>query len=172
MAAPSNLRSHRRPITRPLRNGPHPQLYRDVRNIHPHQKILLNSSHSIFPTPSIPILNSASTLGLVFLMFLVGLEMDISGLRENLKPALAVAFLGMALPFGLGCALAVGLYGHFQKAEEGGGRFGVYALFIGLALAITAFPILARILMVRFPQLTYTLPLWSLMKKLSLTEKM
>ena len=94
-----------------------------------------------------PILNSTSTLGLIFLMFLVGLEVDLYAVRQNAKPAVMVAIFGMLLPFGLGCALAVGMFKHFS-AEHDGANFGVFVLFIGLALSITAFPILARILMV------------------------
>lgn len=105
-------------------------------------------TETIFPAPSIPVLTSTSTLGLIFLMFLVGLEVDLSAVRTNAKPAIMVAVFGMLLPFGLGCALAVGMFEHFG-AGEGEGKFGVFVLFIGLALSITAFPILARILMVR-----------------------
>ena len=96
--------------------------------------------------------NSCSTLGLIFLMFLVGLEVDLSAVRKNAKPAIMVAIFGMLLPFGLGCALAVGMFEHFSADHEGA-NFGVFVLFIGLALSITAFPILARILMVSSEEL-------------------
>ncbi|KAI5365916.1 putative cation/H+ exchanger, sodium/solute symporter superfamily [Septoria linicola] len=104
-----------------------------------------NFTQSIFPAESKSMLNGSSTLGLIFLMFLVGLEVDMSGLKNNLKPALMVSIFGMAVPFGLGCAVAVGMFEHFQDSEQD--DFGVFVLFIGLALCITAFPILARILM-------------------------
>lgn len=61
--------------------------------------------------------------------------------------ALSVGLAGMILPFGLGCAIAWGLYNQFHN--DGTTlpiSFGVYALFIGTALAITAFPVLCRIL--------------------------
>lgn len=80
-------------------------------------------------------LNGCSTLGLILLMFLVGLEVDLSGLKKNLKPALMVSIFGMAVPFGLGCAVAVGMFEHFQDSKRD--DFGVFVLFIGLALCIT-----------------------------------
>lgn len=68
-------------------------------------------------------------------MFLVGLEVDLSGLKRNLKPALMVSLMGMLVPFGLGCAVAIGMFEHFQDGNQEG--LGVFVLFIGLALCIT-----------------------------------
>lgn len=67
--------------------------------------------------------------------------------RANWRAALGVGMAGMVLPFGLGCAIAWGLYHEYRhEAEMVEINFGVYALFIGTALAITAFPVLCRIL--------------------------
>lgn len=65
----------------------------------------------------------------------------------NWRAALSVGLAGMLLPFGLGCAISWGLYHQF-RSDPGivDINFGVYALFIGTALAITAFPVLCRIL--------------------------
>ena len=104
-------------------------------------------NNAIFPTASMPALTLAANLGLVLFLFLVGLEVDLRYLASNWKIALSVGAAGMALPFGLGCAIAYGLYHQFR--DEAGIKpisLGVYMLFIGVAMAITAFPVLCRIL--------------------------
>ncbi|KAK6438223.1 hypothetical protein LTR95_005584, partial [Oleoguttula sp. CCFEE 5521] len=95
-------------------------------------------TNAIFPTASLPNLNLVANLGLVLFLFLVGLEVDLRYLVSNWKPAVSVGALGMALPFGLGCAIAYGLFNEF-KDEPGTVpiSFGTYMLFIGVAMAIT-----------------------------------
>ncbi|KAI9166417.1 sodium/hydrogen exchanger family protein [Paramyrothecium foliicola] len=102
---------------------------------------------SIFPAASIPNLTLVANLGLVLYLFLIGLETDVRFLISNWRVASSVAFGGLALPFGLGCALAWGLYHQFNT-DEGivHIEFSTYMLFIGVAIAITAFPVLCRIL--------------------------
>ncbi|KXT02772.1 hypothetical protein AC579_4623 [Pseudocercospora musae] len=80
-------------------------------------------------------------------MFLVGLETDITVVRKHWRSATSVAALGIIIPFALGVAVAVGLYHHIESRNEHAASFGVFMLFVGLAMAITAFPVLARILM-------------------------
>jgi len=106
-----------------------------------------NYRETIFPQESIPNLTLVANLGLVLYLFLIGLETDVRFLVSNWRIASAVAFAGLALPFGLGCALAWGLYNQFRN-EEGlvPIEFSTYLLFIGVAIAITAFPVLCRIL--------------------------
>ena len=85
-----------------------------------------------------PILTTVANLGLVLFLFLIGLEVNLNFLVKNWKVALSVGAAGMALPFGLGCAIAWGLYRDFR--DEPGTtpiRFPVYMLFIGVAMAIT-----------------------------------
>ncbi|KAL8934350.1 MAG: hypothetical protein Q9216_005955 [Gyalolechia sp. 2 TL-2023] len=104
-------------------------------------------SDAIFPTDSIPTLSLVANLGLILFLFLVGLETDLRILLTHWKVALSVGAAGMALPFSLGCALAYGLYHQFR--EDPGLEpisFGTYMLFVGVAMAITAFPVLCRIL--------------------------
>ncbi|KAJ5902584.1 hypothetical protein N7495_003112 [Penicillium taxi] len=102
---------------------------------------------SIFPSASIPSLNLVANLGLVLFLFLVGLETDVRFLVSNWRVALSVSAAGMILPFGLGCAISYGLYNQFQnEAGTVPVAFGTYVLFIGIAMAITAFPVLCRIL--------------------------
>lgn len=100
------------------------------------------TSH-IFPDNSIPVLTLTSTIGLVFFLFLIGLEVDVRLLRRNAKYALTISAAGMILPFGLGVAVAVPLYNTFIPDTT---NFGHFLLFVGVAVAITAFPVLCRIL--------------------------
>lgn len=95
-------------------------------------------TQAIFPPESKPTLSLVANLGLVLFLFLVGLEVDLRFLASNWKIALSVGALGMALPFGLGFAIAYGLYHQFRQ-EEGlvPIEFGVYMLFVGVAMAIT-----------------------------------
>jgi len=95
-------------------------------------------TNAIFPPASIPSLTLVANVGLVLFLFLVGLEVDLRFLVSNWRIALSVGALGMALPFGLGCAIAYGLYNQF-RSEPGTTPigFGVYMLFVGVAMAIT-----------------------------------
>jgi Kef-type K+ transport system membrane component KefB len=104
-------------------------------------------TNAIFPNASIPNLTLVANIGLVLFLFLVGLEVDLRYFVSNWRVALSVGAAGMALPFGLGWAIAVGLYKEFH-GESGTVpiAFGTYALFIAVALSITAFPVLCRIL--------------------------
>lgn len=102
---------------------------------------------TIFPAAAMPNLNLVANIGLILFLFLVGLEVDLRFLVGNWRVAVSVGLAGMALPFGLGCAIAFGLYNEFRN-EPGTVpiKFGVYMLFVGVAMAITAFPVLCRIL--------------------------
>jgi Kef-type K+ transport system membrane component KefB len=104
-------------------------------------------TNAIFPKDSMPTLSLAANIGLVLFLFLVGLEVDLRIMGSSWKIALSVGAAGMALPFGLGCAIAYGLYHQFRL--DSGLQpisFGTYMLFVGVAMAITAFPVLCRIL--------------------------
>jgi Kef-type K+ transport system membrane component KefB len=93
---------------------------------------------AIFPPASIPNLTLAANIGLVLYLFIIGLETDVRFLVSNWRIASSVAFAGLALPFGLGCALAWGLYNQFS--DDPGivhTQFSTYMLFIGVAIAIT-----------------------------------
>ncbi|KAJ5556031.1 hypothetical protein N7513_003673 [Penicillium frequentans] len=104
-------------------------------------------TETIFPTASLPSLSVVANLGLIIFLFLVGLETDLRFLVSNWRVALSVSAAGMILPFALGCAISYGLYNQFH--DDPGTvpvAFGTYLLFIGIAMAITAFPVLCRIL--------------------------
>ena len=68
----------------------------------------------IFPPASISYLNLVATIGLVLFLFLVGLEVDFGVFRKNAKASLSISVAGMILPFGLGAAVAVGLYNNVR----------------------------------------------------------
>jgi len=96
---------------------------------------------AIFPTASMPAFTLAANLGLVLFLFLVGLEVDLRFMASNWRIALSVSAAGMAIPFGLGCAIAVGLYHEFRHDPGLASiSFSVYMLFIGVAMAITVSP--------------------------------
>lgn len=93
---------------------------------------------AIFPAASIPNLNNVANLGLILFLFMVGLEVDLRYFVANWRIALSVGAAGMALPFGLGCAIAWGLYNEFSDEPNTVPiAFGTYMLFIGIAIAIT-----------------------------------
>lgn len=95
-------------------------------------------TNTIFPTASMPAFTLVANIGLVMFLFLVGLEVDLRFLVSNWRIALSVGALGMLIPFGLGVAIAWGLYHQFHNDENIVSiSFGIYALFIGVALAIT-----------------------------------
>ena len=93
---------------------------------------------AIFPAASMPVLSNVANLGLILFLFLVGLEVDLRLFLSNWRVALSVGAAGMAVPFGLGCAVAYGLYHQFRDDPATVPiSFGVYMLFIGVAMAIT-----------------------------------
>lgn len=102
-----------------------------------------NFTASVFPDQSIPFLTLTSTIGLVFYLFLVGLEIDTRVLKRNLTNSVAVSIAGLVIPLGLGAALGVGVYREFINPAI---NFGHFLLFVAVAVGITAFPVLCRIL--------------------------
>ena len=92
---------------------------------------------AIFPAAAMPTLNLVANLGLILFLFLVGLEVNLRLFVSNWRVALSVGLAGMILPFGLGCAISVGLYHQFRN-DPGTLpiSFVVYMLFIGTALAV------------------------------------
>ncbi|MER5354073.1 cation:proton antiporter [Kitasatospora sp. NPDC002551] len=97
----------------------------------------------LIPPQSIPYTGVLGQLGLLVFMFLIGLELELGTLRGLGRTALAVSQAGILLPLALGATLALGMYG--PLAPDGVGRLP-FVLFIAVALSITAFPVLARIL--------------------------
>lgn len=88
-------------------------------------------------------LKAVSQIGVVLYMFLVGLELNAARLKKQASAAVAVSHASIVAPFVLGSALALLL---FPTLAPTGTPFLSFALFMGVAMAITAFPVLARIL--------------------------
>ncbi|KAG6854452.1 hypothetical protein C0991_006531 [Blastosporella zonata] len=99
--------------------------------------------NAIFPDASIPGLTLTSTIGLIMFLFLVGLEIDVKVIKRNKVSASAISIAGLLLPLGLGAALGVGIYREFISPTV---NFGYFLLFTAVAIGITAFPVLCRIL--------------------------
>jgi Kef-type K+ transport system membrane component KefB len=97
----------------------------------------------ILPTSVAPSLSVVAQLGVILYMFLVGLELNPDALRGQLRATLAISQTSIVVPFVLGWALAVYLYPRFSSNDV---PFVSFALFLGIAMSITAFPVLARIL--------------------------
>lgn len=88
------------------------------------------------------VLISLSQLGLIFLLFLIGLELDLRHLRLHGKTSVATSIAGIAVPFALGLGLAHLLEPYVEDVSPVG-----FALFLGTALSITAIPVLGRIML-------------------------
>jgi Kef-type K+ transport system membrane component KefB len=97
----------------------------------------------LLPTATMPFLGVLAQLGVILYMFLTGLELDLKELRSRATTTMAIATSSIVVPFGMGLILAKTLYG--QLAPVGIG-FTPFALFLGVAVSITAFPVMARIL--------------------------
>jgi Kef-type K+ transport system membrane component KefB len=97
----------------------------------------------LFPASSLPTLGVLSQIGVVLFMFVVGMELDLQHLREKASSAIMVSHASIIVPFLLGSAMALLLYPTLAPA---GTSFAPFALFMGIAMSITAFPVLGRIL--------------------------
>ncbi len=97
----------------------------------------------IFPASSLPVLTALSQLGLLLFMFVVGLEVDLKRVVKQRTAVVLISNVSMILPLALGIGLATALYPQFAGSQV---PFSSFALFMGTAMSITAFPVLARIL--------------------------
>ena len=106
-----------------------------------------NLPDRVFPVDARPFLNIVAQLGLVIFMFIVGLELDMKLIRGKERLAAVISITSVVLPFGLGFVLARQLH-PLHNVVEGFPpvQFLPFALFLGAAMSITAFPVLARIL--------------------------
>ena len=100
-------------------------------------------SAALFPASSMSTLSLLSQVGLVLFMFLIGLELDGRLLRGRGHASVLISHTSILVPFGLGSIVALWLY---PQLAPKGVRFSSFTLFMGVAMSITAFPVLARIL--------------------------
>lgn len=98
---------------------------------------------SVFPEATMPRLFFLSQIGLIFFMFVVGLNLKVSELKNRGPAAIFISHFSIIVPFVLGTFAALGLYESYGPANF---DFTSFALFMGIAMSITAFPVLARIL--------------------------
>lgn len=97
----------------------------------------------LLPHEVVPFLNTIAQLGIILYMFIVGLELDLRAVRKSGHVTLAISHASIVVPFLFGALLALYLYPTMSDGRVG---FTVFALFMGVSLSITAFPVLARIL--------------------------
>ncbi len=103
-------------------------------------------SDFLFPVSSLPNLGVMSQIGLILFMFVVGMELDLKLLRKQAHDAVVISHASIIFPFALGMGLAYFIY---QQTAPPQVSFLSYALFIGISMSITAFPVLARIVQER-----------------------
>jgi Kef-type K+ transport system membrane component KefB len=97
----------------------------------------------VFPVASLGTLQLLSQIGVILFMFVVGIELDVQHLRQKAHAAVLVSHASIIVPFFLGVACSLLLYRALAPAPI---SFRAFALFMGIAMSITAFPVLARIL--------------------------
>lgn len=109
-------------------------------------KLSGNPSARVFPADVQPLLTAVAQIGLVLFMFVVGWEFERRTLRLHARLSLVVSTSSVAVAFGLGATLALWL--HPRHANAAGHHVDLlpFAVFLGTAMSVTAFPVLARIL--------------------------
>jgi Kef-type K+ transport system membrane component KefB len=103
-------------------------------------------SSFLFPYNSLGNLQFLSQIGLILFMFIVGMELNLNVIKNKAKDALVISHASIIIPFALGIGLAYFTYLNFAPANV---KFLSYGLFLGIAMSITAFPVLARIVQER-----------------------
>jgi Kef-type K+ transport system membrane component KefB len=101
------------------------------------------ASSLILPATIAPFLGVIAQLGVILYMFTVGLSLQGERLKHRARAAIAISHASIVVPFLLGALLALNLYPQLSSREV---PFTSFALFMGVAMSITAFPVLARIL--------------------------
>lgn len=101
---------------------------------------------ALFPVESLTNLNLLSQIGLVLFMFVIGMELDFSVLKNKMNETLVISHAGIVVPFFLGIVTSFWVYEKYAANQT---TFLPFALFIGISMSITAFPVLARIIQER-----------------------
>jgi Kef-type K+ transport system membrane component KefB/nucleotide-binding universal stress UspA family protein len=107
--------------------------------------LLPHVEEAVFPKTSMPTLGLLSQVGLVLFMFLIGLELDPKLLKGRTHTSVAISHTSIIVPFALGAGLAFHIHQRYSPTVP----FSSFMLFMGVAMSITAFPVLARILVER-----------------------
>ena len=102
----------------------------------------------LFPVHSLGNLELLSQFGLILFMFTIGMELRMKDLKGQAQQAFIISQSGIIFPFILGIILTYGLYSRPELLSDGS-SFLSLALFVGISLSITAFPVLARIIQER-----------------------
>lgn len=97
----------------------------------------------LFPSGVIPLLGILSQVGVLLFMFLVGLELNTAILRQRTHAVVVISHASIVVPFLLGSGLALWIYPRLSSSDV---SFTAFTLFMGIAMSVTAFPVLARIL--------------------------
>jgi len=97
----------------------------------------------LFPAASLGALSLLSQVGVLLFMFVVGIEVDLQHLHKKAQAAVLVSHASIIVPFFLGAAVSLLIYQQLAPATI---SFSAFALFMGIAMSITAFPVLARII--------------------------
>ncbi len=103
-------------------------------------------SQALFPAASLGNLQFLSQIGLILFMFVIGMELDLKVLQNKAKEAVVISHASIIIPFALGVGLAYFIYYRFAPESI---EFLSFSLFMGIAMSITAFPVLARIVQER-----------------------
>lgn len=103
-------------------------------------------SLALFPVASLGNLQFLSQIGLILFMFVIGMELDLKVLKNKANDAVVISHASIVIPFALGVGLAYFVYHRFAPQ---GIEFLSFSLFLGIAMSITAFPVLARIVQER-----------------------
>jgi Kef-type K+ transport system membrane component KefB len=101
------------------------------------------AAETVLPASIAPSVRVIAQIGIVLYMFLVGLDLNPAHLRRNPTAVILISNASIVLPFVLGAGLSLWLYPRFATSDV---PFPVFALFIGVSMSVTAFPVLARIL--------------------------
>ena len=105
----------------------------------------------LLPPTVAPFLSVLAQVGVILFMFLVGLELDTTGLRDKRHATVAISHASIVAPLLMGAVLALWLYPKLSTRDV---PFTSFALFMGVSMSVTAFPVLARILKARGMQRT------------------
>ncbi|MBR8772979.1 Glutathione-regulated potassium-efflux system protein KefB [Porphyromonas levii] len=97
----------------------------------------------LFPSASLHNISLLSQFGLIFFMFVIGMELDLDEIRKQLRKSFVIAHSGIVAPFILGVMASIILYDTYGGEKS---SLLTFALFVGISLSVTAFPVLARII--------------------------